>query len=153
MKKIRSEKKLLFFTLFVILFMSLNFVYAATSSKISFCEYGGVVRTFKIIGILINIVKIVIPILIIITAIISISKTILSGKTEDLKASFIQLAKQLVAGLVIFCLPSVLDFAFDNLAGDGTAYDPSGFTVCTNCLFDTEHCQIPEKDPEIYTKD
>lgn len=152
MKK-TSKKQLLFFIIFVILFMSLNFVYASTSSKISFCEYGGVVRTFKIIGILINIVKVVVPILIIITAMINISKTILSGKTDDLKANFMQLAKQIIAGLVIFCIPTVLDFAFDNLAGDGTAYDPSGFTVCTNCLFDTEHCKIPEKDPDIYTTD
>lgn len=152
MKK-TSKKKLLFFTLFFILFMSLNFVYADTSSKISFCEYGGVVRTFKIIGILINIVKVVVPILIIITAIINISKTILSGKKEDLKANFMQLTKQIVAGLIIFYIPTALDFAFDNLAGDGTSYDPSGFAVCTNCLFDTEHCKIPEKDPNIYTTD
>lgn len=152
MKK-TSKKKLLFFILFVILFMSLNFVYAATSSKISFCEYSGVVRTFKVIGILINIVKIVVPILIVITAIINITKTILSGKAEDLKASAIQLIKQIIAGLIIFIIPTVLDYAFDKLATDGTSYDPSGFAVCTNCLFDTEHCKIPEKDPNIYTTD
>ena len=32
--------------------------FATTSAKIAFCDYGGVRRTFMIIGIIINIVKI-----------------------------------------------------------------------------------------------
>ena len=124
-----------------------DLVLAATTSEIRFCEYAGVLRTFKILGIIINIVKIVVPLLIIGTAIVSVFKTVTSGKDDDLKASFIIIVKKLIAGLIIFLLPSTVDFAFDTLIGN----DTSKFTSCTNCLLDTGNCTIPEEDPSLYT--
>ena len=75
---------------------------AKTSSELRFCEYGGVLRTFKILGMCINIIKIVVPLIIIGTAIVSIFKTVTSGKADDLKASFSLIVKKLIAGLIIF---------------------------------------------------
>lgn len=148
--KKRNWKLLIFALLFLFVLLSGSVVYAATSSKIKFCDYGGVRRTFMIIGILINLVKIVVPLILIITAMIAFSKTILSGKTEDFKGSLMQVVKQLIAGLIIFFLPTLLDFVFDTLVTD---YDPSGFTVCTYCMFEPDKCTIPDKDPEVYTGD
>ncbi len=150
MKSKKSDKKLIFlFILFLVTILSVNVVYAATSSKIKFCDYGGVRRTFKIIGIIINLIKIIVPLILMITGIAGISKTIISGKFDDLKGGIIQLCKQAVAGLIIFIIPGLLDFVFDSLVG----YDDSNFTVCTNCLFDTNKCTIPDEDPEVYTED
>lgn len=120
---------------------------AKTSSELRFCEYGGVLRTFKIIGMCINIVKIVVPLIIVGTAMVSIFKTVTSGKADDLKGSFTLIVKKLIAGLIIFIIPSALDFAFDTLIG----YDDSGFTACSNCLLDTGNCTIPTNDPDTYT--
>ncbi len=120
---------------------------AKTSSDLRFCEYGGVLRTFMILGMGLNIVKIVVPLLIIGTAMVSMFKTVTSGKSDDLKASFMVIVKKLIAGLIIFLIPSALDFAFDTLL----AYDDSGFTSCSNCLLDTGNCNIPDTDPETYT--
>lgn len=147
----KSKKQLLFsilFVLFICAFLTLNVVYAATSSKIEFCDYSGVRRTFMILGVIINIVKIVVPLILIITGMIAFSKTIISGKTEDMTASISLLAKKIIAGLIVFLIPSVLDFTFDTLIGA----DDSSFTECTNCLLDTENCTIPESDPNTYTE-
>lgn len=147
----KSKKQLLFsilFVLFICAFLTLNVVYAATSSKIEFCDYSGVRRTFMILGVIINIVKIVVPLILIITGMIAFSKTIISGKTEDMTASISLLAKKIIAGLIVFLIPSVLDFTFDTLIGA----DGSSFTECTNCLLDTENCTIPESDPSTYTE-
>lgn len=132
--------------LFLLVICSVNFVYAATTSKIRFCDYAGVRRTFMILGIVINLVKIIVPLILMATAMIGLSKTIISGKPDDFKASLMQVIKQTVAALVIFILPTLLDFVFDTLVG----YDDSGFTVCTNCLLDTNNCTIPDKDPQVY---
>lgn len=149
MKKedLSKKKKVLYMLFFIAIFLCVNVVYAATSSKIKFCDYAGVRRTFKVIGIIINLVKIIVPLILMASAMISVSKTITSGKTDDFKASILQVVKQGIAGLVIFCLPSVLNFVFNSLVG----YDDTGFTSCTTCLLDTGHCTIPDKDPEIYT--
>ena len=101
-----------------------------------------------ILGVIINIVKIVVPLILIITGMIAFSKTIISGKTEDMTASISLLAKKIIAGLIVFLIPSVLDFTFDTLIGA----DDSSFTECTNCLLDTENCTIPESDPSTYTE-
>jgi hypothetical protein len=77
---------------------------------------------------------------------VSIFKTVTSGKADDLKASFSVIVKNLIAGLVIFFVPTILDFAFDTLIG----YDDSGFTACSNCLLDTGNCNIPTEDPSTY---
>lgn len=119
---------------------------AKTSNELRFCEYSGVLRTFKILGMCINIIKIVVPLIIIGTAMVSIFKTVTSGKADDLKGSFTLIVKKLIAGLIIFVLPTALDFAFDTLL----EYDESGFTACSNCLLDTGNCNIPTDDPSTY---
>ena len=132
--------------LFVLCFIP-NIVNAATTSKVNFCQYGGTRRTFKIIGLAINFVKILVPLILIITSIITLSKTIFSGKEEDLKSSLTLLVRKAIAGIVIFLLPTTLDYAFDTLVG----YDDSSFTACTKCMLSPNNCQIPEEDPETYT--
>jgi len=133
----------------MVAFLSINIVYAATASQIKFCDYGGVRRTFKIIGIIINIAKVLVPMLIILTEIISITKVIISGKQEDLFENWKILVRKIIAGLVIFIIPTVIDFTIDNLVG----YSDSGFAQCSNCLLDTNHCTIPTTDPSTYSED
>ena len=143
------NKKNYLITLLVLSVLTIlpDLVLAATTSEIRFCEYAGVLRTFKILGVIINIVKIVVPLIIIGTAMVSVFTTVTSGKSDELKASFMIIVKKLIAGLIIFLLPSTLDFAFDTLIGN----DTSKFTSCTNCLLDTGNCTIPDEDPSIYT--
>jgi len=147
-QKLNFNKKIVFMVCFFLFLLGYDIVYAATSSKIQFCNYGGVRRTFMLIGICINLIKVIIPLLISGVAMVSFFKTVTSGKFDDLKATILQLVKQLVAGLIIFCLPALLDFVFESLVG----YDDSGFTICTNCLFNPDKCTIPDEDPVTYTK-
>ncbi len=146
-KKQTNKNKWIYATLFFILFFAINIVYAKTSAKIGFCDYSGVRRTFKIIGIFIVLIKIIAPIILIGSATFSVFKVVMSGKTEDLKTSILQVVKQGIAGLIIFCLPGLLDFVFSLVE----QYDDTGFTNCTTCLLDIDNCKIPNKDPEIYT--
>lgn len=145
--KLSRNQKLLVYGIFMFLFIGLNIVYAATSAELHFCEYSGVLRSLKIVGIIILIAKILIPIILIITAMISFFKTVISGKSDDLKGSLMIVVKKIIAGLIIFILPGLIDYVFDVTVG----YDDSGFTACTTCLLDIDNCQIPTTDPTIYT--
>lgn len=145
------KKKYIILTVILLSVLTIapKLVLAATSSDLKVCEYAGVLRTLKIVGICINIVKIVVPILIIGTAMVSLFKTVTSGKADDLKGSYVQIIKKIIAGLIIFIIPTLLDFTFDTLL----EYDDSEYIACTNCLFDTGNCVIPDKDPETYVED
>lgn len=149
MKK-QNIKKIIMVSLFIItiLLLGSNVVYAATTSELNFCDYAGSRRAFKIGGIILNIAKIVVPLLIVILGMIAFVKPMMSGKVDDLKESAMKLFKQCIAGLVIFFIPSILDFCF-GLIPD---YDDSPVAECTTCLFDPDGCVIPDKDPETYTE-
>jgi hypothetical protein len=84
---------------------------------IKLCETPGILRALMILGYILQIVTIIVPIIIIITLISSAFKTVISGKEEDLKNMLPTAFKKIVAGLVIFLLPSILKFAF-SLTGE-----------------------------------
>ncbi len=149
MKKFNMKKFIIFSIIGItILSFGTNIVYAATTSKISFCDYAGVRRAFKIAGIILNIVKIVVPLIIMITAMIAFSKPIISGKTDDITTNLTTLVKKLIAGLVIFLIPGLLDYAFSLVPN----YDNSSMAACTTCLLDVDGCTIPTSDPVTYTE-
>lgn len=133
----------------MIAFLSINVVFAATKSNVKICDYAGTRRTLKIIGTIINIAKIMVPLIIIITGMISVANVVMSGKDDELKDKFKQLVRQMIAGLLIFVLPTIIDFAIDNMVG----YKDTGFSQCSNCLLDTKSCKIPTTDPTIYEGD
>ncbi len=151
MKSLNKKRllKLGAWILFFVLFIGTSIVYAKTSAEIAFCDYASVRRTFMIIGILLNLVKVVVPLIIIFVAIVAFFKIVMSGKTEDLKSSLMQVVKNGIAGLIIFILPGVVNFAIESLV----EYDDTGFTKCTTCLLDTDHCEIPDEDPDTYEED
>ena len=79
--KTKKILKCCFIILLMVAFLSLNVVYAATKSKISFCDYAGTRRTLKIIGMMINIAKVVVPLIIIFVIDIICVNMINSGTT------------------------------------------------------------------------
>lgn len=138
----------IFFLIIVIFFLGINFVYASTSAELHFCEYAGTLRTMKIIGYMILIVKILVPILLIAFAIIDLFKVVLSGKSEDITKSASTILKRVVAGFVVYLIPTALNYVFNTLISN----DESNFQACTVCLFDTKDCKIPTTDPNVLEK-
>lgn len=149
MKK-RSIKSFIIFSIIAITLLSLttNIVYAATSSTIALCDYAGVRRAFKIAGIIIIIVKVIVPLIIVVGGMIAFAKPIISGKTEDITQNAVILGKRIIAGIAIFYIPTILDFAF-NLVPD---YDDTSMSQCTTCLLNPDGCTIPTSDPDTYTE-
>lgn len=76
------------------------------------CKTPGILRALYIAGVILEIVKIVIPIIIIITLMISAGKLVVSGKQDELKGIVPGAIKKLIAGLVVFLLPTILEYAF-----------------------------------------
>ena len=118
---------------------------AGVSSKLHFCEYPGTLRALKIVGIAIIILKIAAPLILTYSGIASLLKVVISGKQEDLTGSAVQLFKKTLAGLVIFIVPSLINYAFDTFVDANN----DEFTPCITCIFDTSNCEIPTEDPDI----
>ena len=133
---------------FIILFAFVSVAYAKTKSDLYFCKQPGVIRTMKIIGLTIGVIKVALPILIAITAMVKFVNVIISGKEEDLMESAKTAIKKIVAGIIIFIIPGLCHYVFTNIVKDP---DSSSFYTCESCLNNPRSCSITTSTPDIYT--
>ena len=67
------------------------------------------VKTWQILGYLITILKILVPLIIIITSTISLFSVINKGNQEETIKAWIIIGKKLIAGIIIFFIPTLVD--------------------------------------------
>ena len=76
----------------------------------TFCE--DTVAIWKLIGLVINILKIAIPIIIVLMAMIDLGKAVMAGEDKEIKAAQKMLIKRLIYGVVIFFVVTLVQAAF-----------------------------------------
>lgn len=112
---------------------SLNEIPKPNIEGISLCDENGIQQSFQVIGYLLFVVKILVPLLLIILGTIDFSKAIITSDDKAIKEASSKLIKRVIIGVVIFLIPTILNFAFSLV--DGAKETSSGFTKCTDCLF------------------
>lgn len=96
-----------------------------------FCK-GPVQGVFTTLGWVFFIIKIAIPILLIIFGSIDVGKAVIASKDDEIKKSVKTLAVRTVAGIIIFFVPTVLNFAV-KLIDNSDVYNGT-FWDCTKCM-------------------
>lgn len=109
----------------------------ATSAKIDLCADENTLKAFQIVGYLIIIAKIVVPILLIIFGCVAMFKAVV-GDSDALKKQLAIFVKQIIAAIVIFLLPTIIDFAFTLIPDSDNSLDK--YEPCKTCLFDPGSC-------------
>ncbi len=105
----------------------------------SVCNDKGMKNAFRFIGYLFLIVKIVIPLLLTIMGVVDYSKAVIAGKQEEIKKATTALITRIACGLIIFLLPTILNFVFNLIKPYRT--DASQFETCSKCLFNPTSCK------------
>ena len=125
-------------------------VAAKTIVDFNICEFRETLQLLKLIGIVLNIVKILLPLLIIFMCIKDGYKAVVSGKQDDLIGMLPSFFKRFFAAALIFFAPTIVDFGVGYLVD----FDESPeFYECTTCLFDPGNCDIPEESPDLYEEE
>lgn len=106
--------------------------------SLEMCELEGVLKTFKMINIFLTLAKIILPLVIIIIGMKDFFNVIVAYKDDEFKNSINSLFKRIIAGLIIFILPSILNF-FLNLSASYQK-TASEFASCSVCLTSTKEC-------------
>ncbi len=104
------------------------------------CKDANVSNTLRSIGIIIIIIKVLVPAVIIIVGIKNLFMIITSGKEEDVKKYTKAIVIRVVIGVAIFLLPGIINFIYDaaqDVIGGGQS---NSFDNCWNCLFDIDQC-------------
>lgn len=104
--------------------------------EINFCEENGVRKTFQIVGYLLYIAKIIVPLLLIILGTIDFAKATISSDDKAPKDAVVTLIKRILIAIIIFLIPTILNFLLSLVNGASEAFTDSKFTDCTDCLLD-----------------
>ena len=87
-------------------------------------------NVWTLVGKLLNIFRIVIPILVVIFGMVDLGKAVVGSKDDDIKKAAKQLLMRFIAGLVIFFIPELVKAAFGLL---GNTID-SDYENCINYI-------------------
>lgn len=116
------------------------------------CVIGGVnmsQREFiifpKIIVMVINTIKIVVPIILIIFGMIDLAKAVMSNDEKEMKGAQSKLLKRVIYAVAIFLVVAIIQLVFGALAasseGTDDAIDSSTIQGCISCFVNsTKHC-------------
>ena len=92
---------------------------------------------WSVVGKILGVFKIVIPLLIIIFGMIDLGKAVVASKDDEVKKAAKQLGMRILAGVVIFFIPTIVGFAF-SLAD---VFDQEGdYSVCRDCITSSSGC-------------
>lgn len=91
---------------------------------------------WKLIGNVINIMKIVIPIIIVLLAIIDLGKAVMAGDDKEIKEAQKMLIKRLIYGVVIFFVITIVQAVF-GLVGENVAS-----SQCWTCATKPASCNV-----------
>lgn len=156
MKKRFFNKKTLLYVLILLAFITVDVVYAKaqTSAEIRFCEYPSVLNTFKILGFVLILIKIIVPVMLLILPVKDFWSGVRTGIWKDgdkgLKPGIFMFARKLAACVLIFFVPTIINWAIVLIEDSVGTSEGEGFDACRTCIFEIDNCQIPDKDPEIY---
>lgn len=92
----------------------------------------GSLKAFQIVGYIILICKILVPVILIIMGSIDFAKAALSGDDNSTKGAAVKFGMRILTGLVIFFIPTILDFFLSLVSG--TSEVVGSFQNCTNCV-------------------
>lgn len=99
---------------------------------------GNFLKPFRFFGKIFLIIKIIIPIVIIAFGMIDLGKAILSSKDDEVKKSLKSLAMRALAGIIIFFLPTIINFVFALI--DGWNEYETDYSNCSKCISSPYNC-------------
>ena len=100
----------------------------------NFCS-GARLGVFTTIGWVFFIVKILIPIVLIIFGSIDFGKAVIANKDDEIKKSAKSLVMRAIAGVIIFFVPTLLNFVVELIGGEDNVYN-GDFATCTHCMLE-----------------
>ena len=94
--------------------------------------------TFKLVGIFVTIIKVVVPIILIFMGSIDLTQAVISHDNDAIIKSIIVFGKRGLAGILVFLAPSVLQGLFHMV--DGMDNYDSKYKKCVDCALGSKEC-------------
>ena len=99
-------------------------------------------KLLQFLGYAILIFKVSIPIIIVVLGMMDFGKAVVAEKDDEIKKQAVKLGRRALAGVIIFFIPTIVDWVFTGITGADNTFDN-----CKGCLLNptnSEKCTIPE---------
>ena len=96
------------------------------------------VASFKLIGIFVNIVKIIVPIILIIMGSLDMSKAVIDKNNDAIQKALIVFLKRAIAAVLVFLAPNIILGLFHMI--DGMDNFDSAYSTCVDCILGSSSC-------------
>ena len=142
-----TNKKILLSVLFLVLLAIPCITVLAFNETIDqpigehFCSQKGVNNAFRFLGYLVLWARVIVPFAIIIMGSIDLFKTVVADQSDELKKQVITLGKRILAGLLIFFIPTFINMIFalfDNFNSD----EKADYRNCVDCVLEPWNCEM-----------
>lgn len=104
----------------------------------SICCDKGTIRALRIVGFVINTIKILVPGILIAVAFYTCARALVAPDMKQARDIIRPLVVKFIVAIFIYFTPSILLGAYNVF--DGMAKTKNDFKVCTNCLLNTDYC-------------
>lgn len=101
--------------------------------SLGFCE--STANIWRVLGLIVLVIKIVIPLLLIIFGMIDLGKAVVSSDEKAINKSVNQLIRRFIAAVVIFFIPTIVSALFNALAIMNKE-DQADYNKCVQCVTD-----------------
>ena len=117
-----------------------------------FCE--STAGIWRILGIVINVFKIAIPIIIVLLAMLDLGKAVMAGEEKEIKAAQKLLIKRIVYGVIIFFVVTIVQLVFRLVNWDVKDGSVDDRAICWICATNPGICKVnPDTNAAINTAD
>ncbi len=94
---------------------------------------------WSFVGYVLLLFKIVIPILLIIWGMLDLGKAVVAAKDDEIKKATKSFAMRLIAGVIVFFIPTIVTFVFSIVSGFGEV--EGEYDTCVNCINNPASCK------------
>lgn len=136
----KKEVKIILIVIIILLVVNTDLVFAESIFD-NICSAKGVKKALKFVGYLLLSVKILIPLIIIVMGTVDLTKAITSSKEDEIKTATNKLFKKLIAGIIIFFIPTLLSIFLGLIYNFQTI--ESNYKTCLNCILKPRECGLP----------
>jgi len=99
----------------------------------TFCQ--DTANIWNILGLIVTVIKIVIPLLLIILGMVDLGKAVVSNDEKAISKSVSTLLKRFIAAVLVFFIPTIISALFNAVSGiDLKNPDEKDTEVCVQCL-------------------
>ena len=96
------------------------------------CADANLMKIWRFIGVMLEIIRIAVPIILIIMGSLDFAKAVMAGKEDDIKKSQMAFVKRSIAAVIVFFVPFVVRILMDVLEVNTSP--------CLECIIDTKNC-------------